>query len=210
MIRVLIVDDHPIVRRGLKETLAAESDITVVAEAARSEEVLALMAAHACDLVLLDLSLPGRGGLEVIKDVRREFPNVRVLIVSTYDESQYAVRAIRAGAAGYLSKSSAPEELVQAVRAVIKSGRYISESVASALVEFTQKDRPGLLHDSLSDRELEVFRWLTAGRTVSEIAGELSLSIKTVSTYRSRLIDKLGVTSTAELVRYAIEHQLFD
>ena len=210
MIRVLLVDDHPIVRRGLKETLSAEADITVVAEASRSEEVLGTMAAHPCDLVLLDLSLPGRGGLDVLKDIRRDFPTARVLVVSTHDESQYAVRAMRSGAAGYLTKSSAPEELVQAVRSIIKSGRYISETVAAALVDFTQDNRPGPLHERLSDREHEVLRLLTAGRTVSEIAGQLSLSVKTVSTYRSRLVDKLGASSTADLVRYAIEHKLFD
>lgn len=210
MIRVLIVDDHPIVRRGLKEALAAESDVSVVAEASRSEEVLALMAAHACDLVLLDLSLPGRGGLEVIKDIRRDFPNVRILIVSTYDESQFAIRAIRAGASGYLTKSSAPEELVRAVRSVANTGRYISESVASALLDFARGDQPASLHRRLSDREHEVLRLLTSGRTVSDIAVELSLSVKTVSTYRSRLVEKLGLRTTADLVRYALEHKLFD
>jgi len=209
VIRVIIVDDHPIVRRGLKETLLAEPGITVVAEAARSEEVLAVMAAHPCDLVLLDLSLPGRGGLDVIKDVLGEFPSVRVLIVSTHDESQYAVRAIRAGASGYLPKSSAPEELVKAVRAIVTSGRYISESVASALLDFAQDGREGSPHQRLSDREHEVLRLLTAGRTVSDIAGELSLSVKTVSTYRSRLVQKLGLRTTADLVRYAIENKLF-
>lgn len=210
MTRVIVVDDHPIVRRGLKETLAAERDITVVAEAARSEEVLGLLTAHPCDLVLLDLSLPGRGGLEVMKDLRREFPRVPVLIVSTHDESQYAVRALRGGAAGYLTKSSAPEELVRAVRAIAETGRYISESVAFTLADYTQADRSGSLHERLSDREHEVFRLLTAGRTVSEIADELSLSVKTVSTYRTRLADKLGISSTADLVRYAIEHRLFE
>lgn len=209
MIRVLIVDDHPIVRRGLKETLITEPDITVVGEAARSEEVLQLMSAGPCDLVVLDLSLPGRGGLDVMRDIRREFPKVRVLIVSTHDESQYAVRAIRAGAAGYLSKSTAPEELVRAVRTIIDNGRYISESVASTLLDYTLNDRRGAHHDRLSDREYEVLRLLVAGRTITDIAGELSLSVKTISTYRSRLVEKLGVRSTADLVRYAIEHNLF-
>jgi two-component system invasion response regulator UvrY len=210
VIRVLIVDDHPMVRRGLRETLAAEPGITVVAEAARSEEVLGALATHPCDLILLDLSLPGRGGLEVIEDVRRDYPKVRVLIVSTHDESQYAVRAIRAGAAGYLTKNSAPEELVQAVRSVVSTGRYISESVASALIEYARHESAGSRHDTLSNRELEVFRLLTAGRTMSQIADELSLSVKTVSTYRTRLAEKLGVNSTADMVRYAIEHKLFD
>lgn len=210
MIRVLIIDDHPIVRRGLKETLAAEGDITVVAEASRSEEVLGLLAAHGCDLVLLDLSLPGRGGLEVIQDIRREFPNARILIVSTYDESQYAMRAMRAGASGYLTKNSAPEELVRAVRSVANTGRYISESVAAALLDFARDDQPASLHGRLSNREHEVLRLLTSGRTISDIAVELSLSVKTVSTYRSRLVEKLGLRTTADLVRYALEHKLFD
>jgi two-component system, NarL family, invasion response regulator UvrY len=210
VINVLIVDDHPIVRRGLRETLAATPDIRVVAEAARSEEVLGLLGEHRCELVLLDLSLPGRGGLEVIADIRHAFPDVRVLVVSTHDEAQYAVRAIRAGAAGYLTKSSAPDELVRAVRAVARSGKYINDLVASALVDHAQQQGTAALHERLSDRELQVFRMLTAGRTVTEIASETSLSVKTVSTYRRRLAEKLGLTTTADLVRYAIEHRLFD
>lgn len=210
MIRVVIVDDHPIVRRGLKETLAGEADITVVGEAERSEEVLAMLASHPSDLVLLDLSLPGRGGLDVIKDIRRDFPAVRILIVSTHHESQYAVRAIRAGATGYLTKNSAPEELVVAVRSIMTSGRYISESVASTLLNYAQSDARHSGPEQLSDREHQVLRLLAAGRTVSDIGVELSLSVKTVSTYRSRLMAKLDVHSTADLVRYAIEHKLFD
>lgn len=210
MIRVLIVDDHPIVRRGLKETLIAEPDISVVAEAARSEEVLDLLAAHPCDVVLLDLSLPGRGGLDVIKDIRGQHPAARVLIVSTHHESQYAVRAIRAGATGYLTKNSAPEELVVAVRSIMTSGRYISEAVASTLLNYAQGDRQQARHELLSDREHEVLRLLAAGRSVSDIGADLSLSAKTVSTYRSRLMAKLGVRATADLIRYAIEHRLFD
>lgn len=210
MIRVTLVDDHPIVRRGLKDTLSAEADIAVVGEAARSEEVLAAMSASPCDVVLLDISLPGRGGLEVLKDIRRSFPDVRVLVVSTHDESQYAVRAMRAGAAGYLTKTSPPEELVRAVRQLMRTGRYISEEVGAALAQFAQDDRPGPPHESLSDREHEVLRMLTAGKTVSDIANELSLSVKTVSTYRSRLVEKLGVRTTSDLVRYALEHKLFD
>lgn len=210
MIRVILVDDHPIVRRGLRETLAAEADIAVVAEATRSEEVLSMLAAHPCDVMLLDISLPGRGGIDVLKDVRRDFPATKVLMVSTHDESQYSVRAIRAGAAGYLSKTSAPDELIRAVRQVARTGHYLSDSVATALALFAAEDRSGPAHEGLSDREYEVFRLLTAGRTVSEIAEELSLSVKTVSTYRSRLVEKLGVRTTGDLVRYALEHKLFD
>jgi two-component system invasion response regulator UvrY len=210
MIRVVLVDDHPIVRRGLRETLCAESDIVVVAEAARSEEVLAALTSAPCDVVLLDISLPGRGGIDVLKDIRKDFPAVRVLVVSTHDESRYAVRAMRAGAAGYLTKSSAPEELVRAVRQLMRTGRYISEAVGAVLAQFAQDDRPGPAHDRLSDREHEVLRLLAAGTTVSEIADSLSLSVKTVSTYRTRLVQKLGVRTTSDLVRYAIEHKLFE
>ena len=210
MIRVTLVDDHPIVRRGLKDTLSAEADIAVVGEAARSEEVLAALSASPCDVVLLDISLPGRGGLDVLKDIRRSFPDVRVLVVSTHDESQYAVRAMRAGAAGYLTKTSPPEELVRAVRQLMRTGRYINEEVGAALAQFAQDDRPGPPHERLSDREHEVLRLLTAGKTVSDIASELSLSVKTVSTYRSRLVEKLAVRTTSDLVRYALEHKLFD
>jgi DNA-binding NarL/FixJ family response regulator len=210
MIRVTLVDDHPIVRRGLKDTLSAEADIVVVGEAARSEEVLAALSASPCDVVLLDISLPGRGGLDVLKDIRGSFPDVRVLVVSTHDESQYAVRAMRAGAAGYLTKTSPPEELVRAVRQLMRTGRYISEEVGAALAQFAQDDRPGPPHERLSDREHEVLRLLTAGKTVSDIANELSLSVKTVSTYRSRLVEKLSVRTTSDLVRYALEHKLFD
>jgi DNA-binding NarL/FixJ family response regulator len=210
MIRVVLVDDHPILRRGLRETLATDRGITVVAEAERSEEVLGTLAAHPCDVVLLDLSMPGRGGLEVLKDIRRDFPQVKVLIVSTYDEAQYAVRAIRAGASGYVTKSSAVADLLKAVRMTVETGRYITEAVAAALAEFALDDRPGPAHERLSDREHEVLRLLADGRTISEIAAKLSLSVKTVSTYRSRLAEKLGVHSTSELIRYALDHKLFD
>jgi two-component system invasion response regulator UvrY len=207
---VILVDDHPIVRRGLRDTLSVDPGIAVVAEAAQSEEVLGTLASHPCDVLLLDISLPGRGGLDVLKDVRREFPSTKVLIVSTHDEAQYAVRAIRAGAAGYLTKSNPPEELVRAVRAVTLTGRYITDSVAAALAEFAVDDRAAAAHERLSDREYEVLRLLTAGLTVSDIAERLSLSVKTVSTYRTRLAEKLGVRTTSELVRYALEYKLFN
>ncbi len=210
MTRVVLVDDHPIVRRGLRETLAAETDFAVVAEAARSEEVLSVLAAQPCDVVLLDLSLPGRGGLEVLKDIRRDFPAVHVLVVSTYAESQYALRAMRAGASGYLTKTSAPEQLVAAVRSVMRTGRYISETVAATLADYARDGPAGLPHERLSDREHQVLRLLVSGGTVAGIAADLALSVKTVSTYRTRLLEKLGAGTTADLVRYAIEHKLFE
>lgn len=213
MTRVLLVDDHPLVRRGLRELLAA-AGIDVVAEAARSEEVLPALAAHPCDIVLLDLSLPGRGGIEVLGDIAGEHPRVRVLVVSAHTEAAYGLRAMRAGAAGYVTKSSAPEEIVAAVRAVATTGRYISETVAGALADFALDarpgDRPGPAHEHLSDREMEVFRLLTRGRTISQIAADLSLSVKTVSTYHARLKDKLGASGSADLVRYAIDNHLFE
>jgi DNA-binding NarL/FixJ family response regulator len=210
MTNVMIVDDHPIVRRGLRETLAVVPDIKVVAEASRSEEVMDALAAHRCDVVLLDLSLPGRGGLDVLKDIQRDSPQVRVLVVSTYSETQYALRAIRAGAAGYLVKTSAPEELVRAVRSVMDSGCYITEGVAAALADYARENVRRAAHDHLSDREHEVFRLLVTGLTISQIAEHLSLSVKTISTYRRRLGDKLRRHSTADLVRYAVELRLFE
>lgn len=210
MIRVVVVDDHPIVRRGLRETLQAEPDIRVVGEAERSEEVLGVMAGERCDVLLLDVSLPGRGGLDVLKDVRREFPRVLVLMVSTHDELHYAVRSLRAGAAGYLTKTSAPEELVTAVRSVMRSGRYITEAVAGLLADHTAGGFEQAPHERLSDREHEVLRLVASGRSVSDIANDLSLSVKTVSTYRTRLLEKLGARTTADLVRYALERRLLE
>jgi two-component system, NarL family, invasion response regulator UvrY len=208
MIRVLIVDDHPLMRRGLRETLESAAGMKVVGEATRCEEVLGAMRTAPCDIVLLDLSLPGRGGLDVLKDIGREWPAIPVLIVSSYAESQYALRAIQAGAAGYLSKTAVAEELVDAVRGAVKTGRYINDVVGAELARFASRGNAGPAHDRLSDRERQVLQLLVAGRGVSEIAVAISLSVKTVSTYRSRLMHKLGVHTTADLVRYAIEHRL--
>jgi two-component system invasion response regulator UvrY len=210
MIRVAIVDDHPIVRRGLRDLLSEQADIDVVAEAGRPEEVAALLASHTCDVVLLDISLPGRGGLELLGDLLQEWPRLRVLIVSTHAESQYAVRAIKAGAGGYVLKSAAPEELVAAVRNVALTGRHITETVAVELAEYAWRRSPRTGLASLSNREYEVLRSIAAGQSTTEIAERLSLSVKTVSTYRARLLDKLQLKSVADLVRYAIEHGLRD
>ncbi len=208
MIRIIIVDDHPMVRRGLCDAVATESDITVVAETGVPDEVLPAIRAHPCDVLLLDMALPGRGGMEVLKEVCRERPELRVLVVSSYPESQYGVRTIKAGAAGYVIKTSTPAELVRAIRTVVANGRYISAGVADELANYAQNrwSRPG--HQSLSDRELQVLRLLAGGNTNNAIAATLSLSVKTVSTYRTRLLDKLNVASSAELIRYAMEHHL--
>lgn len=209
MIRLVIVDDHPVVRRGLRETLAAERDFSVVAEAGLPHEALAQLDAHICDVVLLDLSLPGRGGLDLLSQILRRHAHVRVLIVSTHEESTHAVRAIRAGAAGYVAKTSAPEDLVKAVRAVVRHGLYLTPSVAAALARHAQGGAGPPL-EQLSNREHEVLRLLAAGRSISEIGDQLALSVKTISTYRSRIAQKLGVRTTADLVRYAWEHKLFE
>lgn len=208
MIRLVIVDDHPLVRRGLREALAADPDLTVVAEAARSEEVLGVLADHCCDVLLLDLSLPGRGGIDVLADVRALFPSVRTLVVSSDDTATQMLRAMRAGAAGYLTKSAPEDELRLAIHAIHETGRHITDAVGVVLAAFARGEgNVGSVRD-LSDRELDVLVRLAKGESVSSIAGELSLSVKTVSTYRSRVLDKLGLAGTADLVRYAIDHKL--
>ena len=210
MIRVMIVDDHPLIRRGLREALATDSSVTVVAEAERSEAVLPALGDTACDVLLLDLSLPGRGGLDVLADVRRHFPAVRTLIVSTHDNAAQILRAMRAGAAGYVTKAAPEEELLRAIHSVHRTGRHISDVVGAVLAEFAQGRGDAATIAHLSEREIEVLLRLARGESVTAIADSLSLSVKTISTYRSRLLEKLGLASNADLVRYAINHGLVD
>jgi two-component system invasion response regulator UvrY len=208
MIRVIIVDDHPLVRRGFREALATDSGVKVEAEAAQSEEVLSALRDRPCDVLLLDLSLPGRGGLEVLAEVRRLFPSVRTLIVSSHDDAAHILRAMRAGAAGYLTKTTSEGELRRAIRTVYLTGHYVTDVVGAVLAEFAQvADGTGTV-GRLSDRELEVLIRLAKGESVSTIADELCLSVKTISTYRTRVLDKLGLASTADLVRYALDQGL--
>ena len=210
MIRVMIVDDHPLVRRGLREALATDTGMIVVAEAERSETVLTTLADQACDVLLLDLSLPGRGGLELLADVRRLFPSVRTLVVTSHDTAAQILRAMRSGAAGFVTKAAPEEELLRAIHSVHRTGRHISDAVGAVLAEFALgRDDTGTL-GHLSDRETEVLLRLAKGESVSAIADALSLSVKTISTYRSRVLEKLGLTSPADLVRYAIDHDLID
>lgn len=210
MIKILIVDDHAIVRAGLKQILADVTDMTVAGEAGSGQEALNCIRTGQWDVLLLDISLPGRNGLEVLNLVRQEKPHLPVLILSIYPEDQYAVRMLRAGAAGYLTKESAPDQLVEAIRKVAQGGRYISpalaERLAAELDASTEKPR----HMSLSDREFQIFRAIAAGKAVSEIATELSISTKTVSTYRARVLDKMGMTKNAEIIHYALKNQLLD
>jgi two-component system, NarL family, invasion response regulator UvrY len=210
MIRVLVVDDHAVVRRGVTQILADEPDLTVVGEASTGREALQLARQTAFDVLVLDMSLPDMNGLEVLRQVKGLQPAARALILSIYPEEQYALRTLKAGALGYLTKESAPTELVTAVRQVAGGSRYISQALGELLVSEVVTDQPGLPHITLSDREYQVMILLAKGKTVSDIAADLVLSVKTVSTYRRRILDKLRLETTAEIIRYALQHNLDD
>ncbi|MBK9116903.1 MAG: response regulator transcription factor [Betaproteobacteria bacterium] len=210
MIRVVIADDHTILREGLKQLLQSAPDLSVVGEAGDGHEVLARVRGVDFDVLLLDMSMPGRSGMELIRQVKAERPKLRVLVLSMHEEHQYAVRAIRAGAAGYLTKESAALELVAAIRKVAGGGAFISAEVAEQLALSSMPRAEGPPHTLLSDREYQVFRRLVAGAAVTQIAGDLSLSVKTVSTHKARLMEKLGVANQAELIHYALKHRLSD
>ncbi len=208
MIRVLIADDHPIFRQGVRQILAETSDMTVTGEAANCAETLAEVESQPFDVVLLDLSMPGRGGIEVIHELRLTHPALRILVLSMHSENQFAIRAVKAGADGYLTKDAAPGDLVGAIRRLMAGGKYVSPHVAEQLVSTLggNPDRPA--HERLSDREFQVFRELAVGRSVGDIADALALSVKTVSTYRARLLEKMAMKNNAELIHYAVRHQL--
>jgi len=208
-LRILIVDDHPIVRQGLKQALA-DAEIGEIVEAATPQEALDLVRQREWDAVVLDIGLPGRGGLEVLKDIKQEVPRLPVLILSMHSEEQYAVRAIRAGAAGYLTKEAAPGKLVDAIHKIASGGRYISPELAERLATELTVDAVRPLHTSLSDREFDVLRLIASGQTVGHIATRLSLSVKTVSTYRARILEKMHLKNNAELMRYALTNHLLD
>jgi DNA-binding NarL/FixJ family response regulator len=208
MLRVVIVDDHPVVREGLKRIIAESNELSVTAEASDGEEALQTIRNHPCDIVLLDISLPKKSGLEVLKHLRTEQPRLPVLILSMHSEDEYAVRMLRAGASGYLTKESTPTNLVTAIRKVVRGGRYVSPALAERLAFDlqTESDRPA--YETLSDREYQILCMLSGGKTVSEIAAELALSVKTISTYRVRVLEKLRLKNNAELMRYAIKQGL--
>ena len=210
MIRVLLADDHAIVRTGLKEILEGTDDIRVAAEAGNGNEALARVREKDFDVVVLDLSMPGRSGIELIRQIKSERSKLRVLVLSMHSEAQYAVRALKAGASGYLTKEGAADQLVAAIRRISAGGAFVSPETAERLaLDFTQPD-DRLPHTRLSDREFQVFQAIVAGKSVGEIARALSLSIKTVSTHKSNLMDKMGIDNQAELVRYAVRHKLID
>jgi two-component system invasion response regulator UvrY len=210
MIRLLIADDHPIVRAGLRRIAEEDRSISVTAEASSGDEALAALGKTAVDVVLLDVSMPGAPFTETLARMREDHPTVRVLVLSAHPEDQWAIRALRGGASGYLTKDHSPDQLVEAVRRVHRGGRYVSAALAERLAVSLGSHSRGVPHELLSDREFEVLRRLGTGRSVKEVGAELRLSPKTVSTYRTRLLEKMQLTSTADLVRYVAQHGLME
>jgi DNA-binding NarL/FixJ family response regulator len=207
MIKVIIVDDHPVVRRGLKQIIEDEQDMQVAGEATTAGECFSLVRRMECSLVLLDISLPDRSGFDVLKQLKYERPGLPVLILSVHPEDQYAVRFIKAGASGYLMKEGAPEELVKAIRKVNAGGKYVSASLAEKLVSHLEaSDKPP--HENLSDREFQILCMISQGKSLKSIADELCISEKTVSTYRSRILEKMKMNANSDLTRYALENHL--
>ena len=210
MIRVLIADDHAIVREGLKQIIADSSDMVLAGEASNGREVLEKVRESDLDVLVLDISLPDRNGLDVLKELKREKPALPVLVFSIHPEEQYAVRVIKAGASGYLTKESAPEELTAAIRKVSQGRKYVSSSLAERLASDLEAGAGKALHETLSDREYQVMCMIASGKMVKEIADELALSAKTISTYRTRILEKMKMKSSAELTHYAIKRGLVD
>ncbi len=210
MIRILIADDHRIVREGLKQILAETQDMIVADEASNSQEVLKKVEINDYDVLLLDISMPGRSGLDILKQLKSARPKLSVLVLSMYSEEQYALRALRAGASGYMTKESAPDELIEAIRKVSTGRKYISPGVAERLAASIEGGDERPPQETLSDREFQVMCMIASGKTVKAIADELSLSIKTVSTYRARILDKMGMKNNAELTHYAIQNKLVE
>lgn len=210
MIRILIVDDHEIVRRGIREVFADEFPSAHIGEAQSSKEALEAVMAKPWDIVVLDINIPGRSGLEVLEEVRRIQPQTAVLIVSAYPEEEFAIRSFKLGAAGYLNKARASDELIAAVKKALTGGKYVPVSLAEKLAASLGSDVEEAAHESLSGRELQVLRMIALGKTIKEIAAELSLSEKTVATYRSRISEKLGLNSNVEITRFAMKHKLVE
>lgn len=208
MLRILVVDDHPVVRQGLKYILSGEPRIEMVGEASNSQEALNLIRTSPWDAVILDIAMPGRGGLDILKELKRDFPKLPVLILSMHPEEQYAMRALKEGAAGYMNKESAPYDLLTAIKKITRGGKYISPALSEKLLFAIDTEKP--LHENLSNREFQVMLMIASGKGISRIADEMSLSVKTVGTYRTRILDKLNVANNAEIMRYAMQHKLIE
>ncbi|MES2355861.1 MAG: response regulator transcription factor [Pseudomonadota bacterium] len=210
MIRILVADDHTLVREGLKQILQGAADFHVAGEASNGLEVLTQLKQENWDILLLDMSMPGRSGIDLIKQIKEEKPRLPILVLTMHGEQQYAIRAFKAGVAGYLTKESAPAELVLAVRKVAAGGVYVSIAMAEKLALNLSPQNNELPHQRLSDREFDVFRRLVSGQTVSQIGDALSVSIKTISTHKTRILQKMEMQNQTELIRYAINHNLID
>jgi two-component system, NarL family, invasion response regulator UvrY len=208
MIKVLIADDHPVVRQGLKQILLKTPGMIVSAEAADGQETLEKARTQAWDVMVLDINMPGRSGFDILKELNQEYGRLPVLVLSMHSEDEFALHILKAGASGYLTKESAPSELVNAIRKVVNGGKYISPSLAEKLAFSKDLDAERPLHETLSNREFQVMQMMGQGKTAMEIAQELDLSVKTVSTYRARILKKMDLKSNAEIIRYAIQHQL--
>ena len=210
MLRIIIADDHPIVRAGLKQIMAEASDLVVAAEAGNGRELLNQVRRETYDVILLDISMPGMDGLDVLKQLKIELPSIPVIILTVHPEAQYALRVLKAGASGYLTKESAPSELIQAIRKVHRGGKYITPSLAEKIAFALSGEPDKLPHETLSDREFQVLALIASGKTVTEIAEEFALSVKTISTYRTRILEKMQMRTNAELTHYAIQNKLVD
>jgi len=207
MIRIITVDDHAVVRRGLKQIIEEEPDMRVVDEAGNGHDAISIIRRTACDMVILDITMPGMSGIEVLNHLRHEHPNLPVLIMSMHEEEQYALRVIRAGASGYLKKDSIPEELIKAIRKAIAGGKYISLSFSETLVS-GQEESFKPLHEKLSDREFQIMCMIASGKALKDIGEDLCISGKTVSTHRTHILDKMRMKTNADIVSYALKHKL--
>jgi DNA-binding NarL/FixJ family response regulator len=210
MIRIIIADDHAIVRKGLKQILEDTMEMIVEDEAGNGQELIEKLRKNTFDVVILDITMPGKSGLDTLKDIKAEFPKLPVLVLSVHREEQYAVRTLKSGAAGYINKKSAPDELIEAIRIVSQGRKYISHSVVDSLVTSLEPNSEKPLHETLSDREYQVMCMIASGKSVSTISKELNLSVKTISTFRSHILRKMNMKDNAEITHYAIKNQLVD
>ena len=210
MIKILIADDHAIVREGLKQIVAEESDMEVTGEAANADEVFEILRSNNFDIAIIDINMPGKSGLDLLKDLKVQLPKLPLLILSMYGEEQYGIRALKAGASGYLRKASAPNELVAAIRKIVSGGKYISQQLAENLADTVDKSYIKLPHENLSDREYEVMCKITSGESAEKISKDLSISIHTFYTYRNRILEKMKMKSNVELTQYVINNKLIE
>lgn len=209
-IKILIADDHAIVREGLKQIVSEEQDMIVAGEAENAARLMNLLQESEFSIVVLDINMPGKSGLEALKDIKQFYPDIPVLVLSMFTEDQYGLRAIKAGASGYLKKVSAPTELVAAIRKIIAGGKYINQSLAEKLAEKFGNTKKEMLHEKLSDREYQIMCNIALGKTAEEIAQDLSISINTVYTYRTRIFEKMSIRSNVELTQYVLQHKLIE